>query len=1130
MGVDRELRSRKRQTTESTCLDVPPVKSLTSDHVTALERQPYLESGKWGTRACKTAASYANTDNVEEKKDFAREICDEVSKKPILRNKYSRIKVDPSNKTTGKLGSLNIAPVEIELGIKSEDNSDELFPEHNGKVVDTLQVLKGMNEVVSDSRPFPARKAQKNNKCMSSLDCGSLELIQQDPGTSNKNFPNIDKNDDAEVERLDILKEFVAERGVAFGPGWKVQITGKQAKKYRYISPNDRTFTSMKGVVRHLKGMRIWNDGKPGTTEPNGVTSSVSVCLNVSDPKRETITRNLVVDQVSHNKDKETRQSLEVTTSVVAEDGQKKGCNSIQGDSIETQTEPLHEPFHLEMEDRSTGPLQTLNETQVELLSESSDLGTEDRHTDSLQSFKETQAEVWSGSSDLGMKHESIEDKNISNERVLSGKGFRNNKHAHWTEVLEEILNSSCMTSGGIRSSISKALASGPPECAKFLLQQTISKDAFNSSGTLPMKEAVSSVLAWCRGERLGYRHIEKDESPERTQIVPEATKIEKDAFIKKSGRKIPSHEAVSSSAVVTKRCCDVFFKIISSEKFKALCNLFRGSFAGSRVQDVFDFRHIDSRMNSGTYGKSPELFASDMQQLWKNVHKIGKEMVLLTDALSQLSQNFYEKEVAAVLQPAAAQSFSPDDTDKLTIDQGKEAEEICNQSKGKIVQTHRVEDISNKSIMSSKSLVDKESGRVTEDRHFVDLIDKTKDVSVSPSGKTEVDMKDVENVDSQCLENVDSQCLPCEKCDHPSSGTDGSLCKACGVEININCMLICDACEAAYHTYCLSPPMEDITNESWYCSSCHAAGRGSPEVDSFQDRQETMFIEGGRDTVVYHCVVCERLSKMQNVQLNQQAESQSGSKGDVSNLQGEEVEPSAEQLNLRTNKAETTQHASAWEPKLCNEEPIHGQACKVCSVGEKDGNHLIECSNILCPSKFYHLHCLTQKLDTIPPPGWYCPSCLCRVCFVDENDDFIILCDGCDEGYHIYCLNPPLDEIPEGKWYCPSCMRKQKGKRSKKCMADGSNKSTGKVQPKKKSEILSQFVSVDVKVPKEPPRGNVRSHLNKKFASRVRSKKISSMVTPNLPTAISNRSRSATNKLCEGVKPKASRKRKRSC
>ena len=94
-----------------------------------------------------------------------------------------------------------------------------------------------------------------------------------------------------------------------------------------------------------------------------------------------------------------------------------------------------------------------------------------------------------SGSCNLVIEDENGGDKNIDKKSsMLTEKYINYNEIAHWTEVLEQVLNASSITAGGIRSAIAKALASGPPDCAKKLLQQTISKDTPSKSGIIPMK------------------------------------------------------------------------------------------------------------------------------------------------------------------------------------------------------------------------------------------------------------------------------------------------------------------------------------------------------------------------------------------------------------------------------------------------------------------------------------------------------------------------------------------------------------------------------------------------------------------------------------------------------------------
>ncbi|KAJ1734447.1 hypothetical protein LPJ61_001072 [Coemansia biformis] len=46
-----------------------------------------------------------------------------------------------------------------------------------------------------------------------------------------------------------------------------------------------------------------------------------------------------------------------------------------------------------------------------------------------------------------------------------------------------------------------------------------------------------------------------------------------------------------------------------------------------------------------------------------------------------------------------------------------------------------------------------------------------------------------------------------------------------------------------------------------------------------------------------------------------------------------------------------------------------------------------------------------------------------CEVCRSGENDDSMLICDGCDRGFHMFCLSPPLNAIPTNDWYCDSCV-----------------------------------------------------------------------------------------------------------
>ncbi|KAF8341476.1 PLU-1-like protein-domain-containing protein [Cantharellus anzutake] len=61
----------------------------------------------------------------------------------------------------------------------------------------------------------------------------------------------------------------------------------------------------------------------------------------------------------------------------------------------------------------------------------------------------------------------------------------------------------------------------------------------------------------------------------------------------------------------------------------------------------------------------------------------------------------------------------------------------------------------------------------------------------------------------------------------------------------------------------------------------------------------------------------------------------------------------------------------------------------------------------------------ISKLEDTVELPfGDYC-----EVCKGLDNDEKMLLCDGCERGFHTYCLDPPLAAIPKGQWYCHSCV-----------------------------------------------------------------------------------------------------------
>ncbi|XP_039730611.1 lysine-specific demethylase 5D isoform X7 [Pteropus medius] len=92
-------------------------------------------------------------------------------------------------------------------------------------------------------------------------------------------------------------------------------------------------------------------------------------------------------------------------------------------------------------------------------------------------------------------------------------------------------------------------------------------------------------------------------------------------------------------------------------------------------------------------------------------------------------------------------------------------------------------------------------------------------------------------------------------------------------------------------------------------------------------------------------------------------------------------------------------------------EEPS-GDGKVMLTLPKEDLNHNLE----PCTKRTRRLrknHCSAQFID----------SYVCRICSQGDEDDKLLLCDGCDDNYHIFCLLPPLPEIPRGVWRCPKCI-----------------------------------------------------------------------------------------------------------
>jgi len=110
--------------------------------------------------------------------------------------------------------------------------------------------------------------------------------------------------------------------------------------------------------------------------------------------------------------------------------------------------------------------------------------------------------------------------------------------------------------------------------------------------------------------------------------------------------------------------------------------------------------------------------------------------------------------------------------------------------------------------------------------------------------------------------------------------------------------------------------------------------------------------------------------------------------------------------------------------------------SCQFCHGGENE-NALLLCDGC---DKGYHTYCFKPAITKIPEGDWYCYECInkatgarhCLVCG-DQEGTNLIHCTSCPRAYHTNCINPNMSKTPRGKWRCPGCNGKAPKKKFKR-------------------------------------------------------------------------------------------------
>ncbi|GLJ21806.1 hypothetical protein SUGI_0407210 [Cryptomeria japonica] len=562
-----------------------------------------------------------------------------------------------------------------------------------------------------------------------------------------------------------------------------------------------------------------------------------------------------------------------------------------------------------------------------------------------------------------------------------------NRRQAHWIEALDRVSKTRNINARGVRSCIAESLSCGPPEWAREMLVSALGKDVSNA------KEVISTLLARCS---------EAAEPCNKNAEIKERNKKNNGISESLLNRMDIDQTKICFPESVTDCCRNAFREITMKDKFGELFNLVQ-----NKQKEMLDFNLIDIRLNMGTYGKAPELFASDMQKMWENVRAVGQKIILLANSLSEYSDAAYQKEVATLFGEKAGDKDLVDGSENMKV--GSDTEEHLHEPLHNLNQ-HHLSEANNQLGCNTRAEEHNTASNLcnlNENGQNGRLNGGLEAENTSPN--EDIASKDVDSK-AQCVSN--------KQCDSSELSAQNRVCRSCGANERDNFIVLCDACKAAYHIYCISPALEHVPSE--------VCERLSKELEP-ENSGVAEFHTGGGHMGTY----CDR-----NVACSH------GNKGGVDINQGEGA-----------GREDTEVHASTEEEKLHSNEPLP-KVCKVCSSGERDSDNLIECANTNCLFKYFHLSCLKPPLKCNPPANWYCPSCICMICKIDENDDQIVLCDGCDDGYHIYCVKPRLSAIPKRNWYCSSCRKMKRRRRTNKERYPKGNASTEGLQGSNPSMI----------------------------------------------------------------------------
>nr|XP_020450350.1 bromodomain adjacent to zinc finger domain protein 2B-like isoform X3 [Monopterus albus] len=86
-----------------------------------------------------------------------------------------------------------------------------------------------------------------------------------------------------------------------------------------------------------------------------------------------------------------------------------------------------------------------------------------------------------------------------------------------------------------------------------------------------------------------------------------------------------------------------------------------------------------------------------------------------------------------------------------------------------------------------------------------------------------------------------------------------------------------------------------------------------------------------------------------------------------------------------------------------------------------------------------------------------------CQLCQKGDNEELLLLCDGCDKGCHTYCHEPTITTVPDGDWFCPTCVAKESGhppwSEKQQSQTAGGGKKDSEVKQNNKPPVVGELI-----------------------------------------------------------------------